>query len=171
MDVCTRLVHAATVRRQGLKWSNVGLDLQDAKLALAYGPQRDGRCAWAPAHALLSTILEAMVENTQAGCRALHDCWSQQRNVVQAFAVEPPCTGKPEPRQPAVLMQAALAMQHAQDLEPAAHQADALERLMRRIQAAHAEALQVSAGCSLRCLRSCVTSYVAEILSAPGDVS
>lgn len=39
--------------------------------------------------------------------------------------------------------QAALAMQRAQELQPAAHQAEALERLMRRIPDAHAEALKV----------------------------
>lgn len=38
---------------------------QDAKLALAYAPQRDGQCTWAPAHALLSMVLEARVENTE----------------------------------------------------------------------------------------------------------
>lgn len=32
---------------------------------MAYAPQRDGMCAWAAAHALLSTVLEAKVENTQ----------------------------------------------------------------------------------------------------------
>ena len=79
MDVCSRLVHAATMRRQCLKRLNVGLDLQDAKLALAYGPQRDGRCAWAPAHALLSTVLEAMVENTQVGCQIPDNRWPQRQ--------------------------------------------------------------------------------------------
>ena len=39
---------------------------QDARVALAYAPQRDGACAWPAAHALHSNILEALVENTQA---------------------------------------------------------------------------------------------------------
>lgn len=44
-------------------------------------------------------------------------------------------------------MQAALAMQRARELEPAAHQAEALERLIRRIPEAHAGALQVNLLC------------------------
>lgn len=35
-------------------------------------------------------------------------------------------------------------MQRAQELEPAAHQAEALERLMRQIPDAHAKALKVN---------------------------
>jgi hypothetical protein len=81
-----RVLDRCTLQRCERRLSRlyVSSDLQDARLALAYGPQHDGRCAWAPAHALLSTVLEAMVENTQVGCRVLDDRWPQ-RAVVQAY--------------------------------------------------------------------------------------
>jgi len=53
-------------------------------VALAYAPQKDGRCAWSAAHALHSAVLEAQVENTQVGFWALlkGQCMASQGALV-----------------------------------------------------------------------------------------
>ena len=45
-------------------------DPQDAKVALAYGPQQGGRCVWPRAHAVHSAALEGLALNTPAALAA-----------------------------------------------------------------------------------------------------